>query len=83
MVVPKSALPLTGVADVYTGSIPGQLGGSEVAYRFEATDDDTDMSQSGDSYTVMTEPVLEAGDLVITEIMKDPSAVSDSNGEWV
>jgi hypothetical protein len=28
-------------------------------------------------------PMAHAGDLVITEFMKDPSAVSDSHGEWI
>ncbi len=73
---------LTGVAGVYTGSVPGQIVGSEIAYRFEATDDDSDTAISSGSYLVYEPATLSVGDLVVTEIMKDPSVVLDAAGEW-
>jgi hypothetical protein len=45
----------------------------------------TDPNDPGDDVPVvvtLTVDDLVAGDLIITEIMKDPSAVSDTNGEW-
>jgi len=40
------------------------------------TDADTDADADGDA------DALVVGDLVISEVMRDPSAVSDENGEW-
>ncbi len=73
---------LTGVGDVYTGSIPAQLAGSTVYYSFVATDDDSDSSTYSDSYYVGSVSNINEGDLVINEIMPNPLAVGDAEGEW-
>jgi len=63
-----------GVADSDGGGVDD---GVEVA----RGSDPTDPSDDGGG-TVLGINDLVAGDLVITEIMKDPQAVSDGDGEW-
>ena len=76
------SVTLTGVGDVYTGSVPAQLAGATVYYSFVATDDDTDSTTHSASYFVGSVSNINEGDLVINEIMPNPLAVDDSDGEW-
>ncbi len=72
-----------GVAPQYSGAIPAQILGAEIAYHVEATDDASQTSNSGNgSYTVSETSTMEPGDLLITEIMNNPAAVFDNLGEW-
>jgi len=74
---------ILGVAPSYSAVIPAQATGTVVAYRVEATDDasQTTVSSTG-TYTVAAAGTVDAGDLVITEIMNNPAAVADNLGEW-
>lgn len=49
-----------------------------------ATDDDGEIGSDSISVTVEAEPVeVEPGDLIFSEMMVNPSAVEDEQGEWV
>ena len=76
---------LTNVLTTFTAPIPGA--GSELTVTFTGTTDGgseafvfQNLVVTGDDGGGPTGPA--AGDLVITEVMQNPNAVSDSVGEW-
>jgi len=66
--------------DSYSGTIPAQAGSETVYYEIYAVDNDGGSTTSSEeNYAVSMSP----GDVIITEIMQNPSDVLDANGEWL
>lgn len=64
-----------------TATVPASATGLEEDWEVYVVVDDGDDSAVSETVTVRIWP--DAGDLIVTEIMPDPDAVSDQRGEWL
>ena len=64
-----------------TGTVPASATSLEEDWTVYAVVDDGDDSATSDPVTVRIWP--DEGDLIVTEFMPDPDAVSDQRGEWL
>jgi len=58
-------------------------GGAGISLLVDDTEIPVEIIEIGDITEVQLDTVLHPGDLIITEIMSDPSALSDTEGEWI
>jgi hypothetical protein len=79
-VTTKCMIPCSGSVTTSNGPGPGSGGGGEGGA--PATSTTSTGPGGGDCYTVGGADPIIAGDLVITEIMNNPAAVTDDKGEW-
>ena len=70
-----------GIGDACEAPLPAC--GNKKLEGDEACDDGNKQSGDGCSVYCTEEPKLSAGQLLITEIMHDPTKVADSAGEWI
>ncbi|MBN2495811.1 MAG: right-handed parallel beta-helix repeat-containing protein [Deltaproteobacteria bacterium] len=87
-----ASLPMTANDDIYSAEIPASaVQRPGVEYYIEATDGASpantgyhpaDAPSTVHVFSVVREFAVSEGDLVISEIMTNPAAVSDSVGEW-